>query len=303
MPRCGSCGKNYDDPTVMSLVRRADNRWISICRDCIDAGVDVNKIENANIAVDAMALETADKPAIDVTLLGDPIANAKKLYETLKDLRQSAERVGRSRGHERKKVNLTVHFTLSRDDARHPGTVKDFSEGGLRIETACPLAKGQIVQFDWNIPLPPAMARMLQSTAEVRRVTKNDGGLYDVGFKFTARVADKGANRRRFRRYRCDMLVYYIRSGSELFTRGKVTDISQGGCQLQLYEPLERDEVFQVRLIGGGGARGDLVGSMRVCRVIHREVHYETGCAFDKMRMEKQGDVSCPLPSKSGGTV
>jgi c-di-GMP-binding flagellar brake protein YcgR len=176
--------------------------------------------------------------------------------------------------------------------------VRDFSPGGIRVVTSYPLAKGQIVQFDWNIPLPPSMARMLQSPAEVRRVMKNDDGMYDVGFKFTARVADKGANRRRFRRYKCDMTVYYRRKGSELMPRGRVTDISQGGCQMHLDEPLTGGEVFQVRLIGGGGSRGDLVGSMRVCRVIPREVHYETGCAFEKMRMEQQGSLSCPVPAK-----
>ena len=299
MPKCGSCGKNYDDPTVMELVRKQDNRWISVCRDCLDAGIDVNVIDKANIAVDELALSTADKPSIDVTLQADPIANAKKLFEALKNLRQSNERVGRSRGHERKKVDMTVHFPLSRDDTRHAGTVKDFSQGGLRVITSYPLVKGQIVQFDWNIPLPPAMARMLQSTAEVRRVMRNEDGLYDAGFKFTARVADKGANRRRFRRYKCDMVIYYQRNESQLMPRGKVTDISQGGCQLHLDEPLNNGEVFQVRLIGGGGTRGDLVGSMRVCRVIPREVYYETGCAFEKMRMEHQGGASVPAPAET----
>ena len=292
MPKCGSCGKNYDDPTVMELVRNQDNRWISICRHCLDHGVDVNTVEKGNIAVDDHALATADTPSIDVSLTGDSLANAKKLLEALRNLRQSRERVGRSRGHERKQVELTVHFTLSRDDTRHAGTVKDFSQGGLRVVTAYPLTKGQVVQFDWNIPLPPAMARMLQSTAEVRRVIKNEDGQYDAGFKFMARAMDKGANRRRFRRYKCDMVVYYQRPGSELMTRGKVTDISQGGCQMHLDEKLEPNEVFQVRLIGGGGARGDLVGSMRVCRVVPREVSYETGCAFEKMRMEQQAGVA-----------
>lgn len=288
MPKCGSCGKNYDDPSVMELVRNQENRWVSICRHCLSMGVDVNKVQKDNIAVDAHALATSDAPAIDVTLTGDSIANAKKLLESLRNLRQSKERVGRSRNHERKQVELTVHFTLARDDTRHEGRVKDFSQGGLRVITSYQLTKGQIVQFDWSIPLPPAMARMLQSTAEVRRVIKNEDGSYDVGFKFMNRPSDKGANRRRFRRYKCDMMVYYQRGGAELLTRGKVTDISQGGCQMHLDEKLDPNEVFQVRLIGGGGSKGDLVGSMRVCRVIPREATFETGCAFEKMRMERQ---------------
>ncbi|MCD8350452.1 MAG: PilZ domain-containing protein [Planctomycetaceae bacterium] len=289
MPRCGSCGKNYDDSRVMELVRNQDNRWISICRNCLDIGVDVNLVEQANIAVEDQALATADKPSIDVTLSTDPIANARKLLDSLRNLRQSKERVGRARGHERKQVEMRVHFTLARDDTRHEGTVKDFSQGGLRVVTSYPLVRGQTVQFDWNIPLPPAMMRMLQSSAEVRRVIRNDDGLYDVGFKFVSRQSDKGANRRRYRRYKCDMVVYYQRNGSELQSWGKVIDISQGGCQMQLDEKLEKGEVFTVRLIGGGGTRGDLVGSMRVCRVIQREVSFETGCAFEKMRMEQQG--------------
>lgn len=295
MPRCSSCGNYYDDPSIMELVRNQENRWVSICRHCLDMGVDVNLVPSGNIAVDDHLLATTDQPSIDVSLSDDPMEDAKKLLESLRTLRQSQERVGRARSHERKQVELTVHFTLARDDTRHEGTVKDFSESGLRVATHLQLTKGQVVQFDWNIPLPPAMARMLQSTAEVRRVSKTDDGLYDVGFKFLTRQSDKGANRRRFRRYRCDMVVYYQRSGSECMSRGKVSDISQGGCQMRLDEQLDQNEIFTVRLIGGGGARGDLVGSMRVCRVVPREVIYETGCAFEKMRMEQLPE---PVPVK-----
>ena len=279
----------------MELVRNQENRWVSICRYCLDQGVDVNTVTPGNIAVDEHALATSDTPAIDVTLSQDALDNAKKLLDALRNLRQSKERVGRARSHERKQVELRVHFTLARDDTRHEGTVKDFSQGGLKVVTEYQLTKGQVVQFDWNIPLPPAMARVLQSTAEVRRVIKTENGLYEVGFKFLTRQQDKGANRRRFRRYKCDMFVYYQRPGSELLSRGKVTDISQGGCQMRLDEQLEAGEVFSVRLIGGGGSRGDLVGTMRVCRVIPRENSFETGCAFEKMRMEQHP----PLPEAS----
>jgi c-di-GMP-binding flagellar brake protein YcgR len=290
MPRCGSCGKNYDDSRVMELVRNNDNRWVSVCRSCLNMGVDVNLIEQGNIAVDERALATADTPSIDVSLSADPFVNARNLLESLRKLRQSRERVGRARSHERKQVEMRVYFTMARDDTRHEGTVKDFSQGGMRAVTPYPLVKGQIVQFDWNIPLPPAMMRMLQSSAEVRRVTKTEDGLYDVGFKFVPRQSsDNGANRRRFRRYKCDMLAYYQRPGSELISRGRVSDISQGGCQMQLDEKLDFGEVFAVRLIGGGGAKGDLVGGMRVCRVIAREEVFETGCSFEKMHMETQG--------------
>ncbi len=118
----------------MKLVRNKDNRWISICADCLDSGVDINLLENTNIVIDDMALQAPSSPSIDVTLLPDPVANARKLYESLKTLRQSSERVGRSRGHERKKTNLTVHFIPARDDARYSGTVMDFSPGGPKFK-------------------------------------------------------------------------------------------------------------------------------------------------------------------------
>ncbi len=287
MPKCSVCLKNYDDATAIELVKNQDNRWLTVCKYCLDAGIDVNAVNQIS-PVDEQALATADAPSIDVTLSDDPIADAKRLLETLRNLRQSKERVGRVRSHERRKVQMKVNFTLARDDTRHEGVVKDFSQGGLRLITAHPLAKGQIVQFDWNIPLPPAMARLLQSTAEARRIIKTDNGLYDVGFKFMSRQVDKGANRRRFRRYKCEMQAYYQRGGSEFMAFGRVTDISQGGCQIRLDEPMRKDEVIEVRLIGGGGTRGDLVGNMRVCRVIAREADFETGCSFERMRMEKQ---------------
>ncbi len=289
MPRCNSCGKNYDNPSILELVKNQENRWLMICRHCIDMGVDVNLVEQGNIVVEAHALATADTQSVSTVLSGDPIADARRLLDTLRNLRQSKERVGRARSHERKPVEMKVYFTLARDDTGHEGTVRDFSQGGLRLLTVYPLVKGQIVQFDWNMPLPPAMARTLQSTAEVRRVTNTEDGMIDVGFRFLTRQVDKGAYRRRFRRYKCDMAMFYQRNGSALMSYGRVSDISQGGCQMHLDEALEQGEVFHVRLIGGG-TKGDLVGSMRVCRVIPREVEFETGCAFEKMRMEKQAE-------------
>ncbi len=290
MPKCDACGKNYDDAKLLELVRNRDNRWVSVCKPCLALGIDINQVERGN-PVDEQALSAADAPFIAVARTGDPMADAKNLLEALRSLRQSAERVGRARSHERKQVELTVHFTLARDDTRHEGTVKDFSQGGMRVVTRFPLTKGQVVQFDWNVPLPPAMARMLQSAGEVRRVVKNEEGLFDAGFKFLTRRPDKGANRRRFRRYKCDMATYYHREGSELMSHGTVTDISQGGCQMMLDENMEQGEVFTARLVGGGGVRGDLAGSMQVRRSIPRESMFEIGCLFEKMRMEKQADA------------
>lgn len=307
MPKCGACGKNYDNANVMELVRNQENRWISICRHCLEEGVDVNALKPGTIAVENHALQAGEHPAIDVTLSPNVLENARNLLTALRNLRQNKERVGRARSHERKHVDLTVYFTMARDDARHQGQVKDFSQSGLRVVTQQQLTVGQMVQFDWNIPLPPSMSRMLQNTAEVRRVTKNEDGAFDIGFKFMSRHIDKGINRRRFRRYRCDMLVYYQRQNSAVMSRGNVTDISQGGCQMRLDEKLDSGESFMVRLVGGGGSRGDMIGSMRVCRVIPRETQFETGCAFEKMRIEQQPALTDasrpaaqPAPRKQG---
>lgn len=287
MPRCNSCSRNYDDPNQLELVRNADNRWVSVCRACLDKGVDLKAIQ-PGIAVDPAALLAEDTPAITVTSSENPLEDAKNLLDALRNLRQATTHKGRARTHERKQIEMVVYFTLARDDTRHEATVKDYSHGGLKIVTGLALAKGQVLQFDWNIPLPPTVARVLQNTAEVRRVTRTESGLYEVGMKFLARPSDKGANRRRFRRYKCDMLAFYQRRGSDMTTAGRVKDISQGGCQMRLDEKLDSGEVFEVRLIGGGGARGDLVGNMRVCRVSKKEAEFETGCAFEQMRMEKQ---------------
>ncbi|MDR0361227.1 MAG: PilZ domain-containing protein [Planctomycetota bacterium] len=291
MPKCDSCGNFYDDPNDLELVRNKDNRWVSICRACSGRGVDVDLVTAAKIAVDDSAMALADKPGVDIPVAaGDPIKNAAGLLEALRNLRQTTERVGRIRAHERRKIELTVNFSLVRDDVVHEGIVRDLSQNGIKINTRRQLDKGQIVQFDWKPPLPPALANILQGTAEVRRVTKNTDDTFDVGLRFVNRNAGKGANRRRFRRYKCDMRAYYQRDGSEIMAQGQVKDISQGGCQMMAKEPFDTADKFTVRLMGGGGSRGDLVGTVQVCRVIPREVEYEIGCAFIQMRMGRLGE-------------
>lgn len=286
MPRCCSCSKNYDNLSVMELVRNKANRWIAVCRPCLDMGIDVNTLEPCLITIDEKSIASVNTPTLELPPSGDLLADSKKLLESLRNLRRSKERTGKSRSHERRAVDLTVYFSLARDDTRHEGKVKDFSQGGLRVLTRYPLTKGQIVRFDWNIPLPPALARMLQGTGEVRRVIKGEGNSYDVGFKFLTRASDKGANRRRFRRYRCDLLLYYRRGKSDIVSRGRVVDISQGGCQLSLGERLDQNELIWVRIIGGGGTKGDLTGTLRTCRIIQRPPNFEIGCSFEKMGIE-----------------
>ncbi|MDR1613244.1 MAG: PilZ domain-containing protein [Planctomycetota bacterium] len=290
MPKCDSCGIFYDDPNELALIRNKDNRWISLCRSCTGQGVNVNLVASSKIAVDDSVMALADKPGVEIPAsAGDPLKNAMGLLESLRNLRQTAEKVGRLRAHERRKIELTVSFSLVRDDIVHEGVVRDLSQNGLKIITQRHLDRGQIVQFDWKPPIPPALARILQGTAEVRRVMKNDDGEYEVGLRFVNRNAGKGANRRRFRRYRCEMRAYYQRTGSEMMAQARVKDISQGGCQIMLRESLDAGERFTVRLMGGGGVRGDLAGTVQVCRVIPREVEYEIGCAFIQMRMGKIG--------------
>ncbi len=298
MPKCQSCGQFYDNPNDMELVRNKENRWVSVCRSCLNKNVDIDKIDSVRVAVEETALEQAAKPNIDVSLVaGDPIANAEKLLASLRTLRHTGEKTGRVRKDERRTVDLVVNFTLARDDASHEGFVKDISQGGMLIKTAKQLAKGQIIQFDWKTPMPPVMASFMQGNAEVRRSTRNEDGTYSVGLRFVKRQAAKGANRRRFRRYRCDMIAYYQRDGSSIMSRGSVRDISQGGCQLMADEELLDHEQFYVRLVGGGGGRGDLVGTVAVRRVIAKEIEYEIGCSFQKMKIERNEDMALYNPN------
>ncbi|MDR2391200.1 MAG: PilZ domain-containing protein [Planctomycetota bacterium] len=291
MPKCGACGKYYDNPSQIELVRNQDDRWILVCRDCLRRGVDTDFLQNDNIALEghAASIENEKNSAIVATLSPDPIENVKRLLAALKEFHHKNERMGRVRSHERKKVALTVYYTMARDDARYEARIIDFSNSGIRFTTSRPVHKGQILQFDWNIPLPPSMARVLQNTGEIRRSIRLENGDFEVGVMFMARQPDKGgANRRRFRRYKCDMLAYYQPRDSEMMSLARVTDLSQGGCQMRLDKKLEKNDVILARMIDGGGSRGDLVGTLQVCRVIPRDMVFETGCAFERMRMERQ---------------
>ncbi|MDR1533803.1 MAG: PilZ domain-containing protein [Planctomycetota bacterium] len=291
MPRCGVCGKNYDNPAEIELLRNQEDRWIPVCRACVEQNVDVNRISYTNnLAVENFAIggEEALQPSIEAPLSSDPMENVRKLLTLLKKLRYSKERIGRARTSPRKPVELTVFYTFARDDARYEAKVLDFSQSGIHIITGLSLSKGQLLQFDWNIPLPASMAKVLHNSGEVRRVTRLNDNKYDVGIRFLDRQGDKGVNRRRFHRYKCDMDVFYQPPGSSIMAMGKVIDISQGGCQMRLDEKLEFSDLLQVKLVGGAGSRGDLVGNLKVCRVISRDNIFETGCAFEKMRMESQ---------------
>jgi hypothetical protein len=297
MPRCVACGKNYDNPSQIELVRNQEDRWVLVCRDCLRQGVDTGNLQNINISMEGQAASVEKVPAIDATLSPDPMENVKRLLASLKDFHHKTERMGRVRSHERKQIELAAYFTMARDDTRYEAKIVDFSNSGIRFVTSRPVSKGQILRFDWNIPLPPSMARGLQNSGEIRRVVQLENGNFEVGVMFMARQPDRGgANRRRFRRYKCDMLAYYQTRDSGMMSHARVTDMSQGGCQMRLDEKLEKDDAILVRMLGGGGARGDLVGSMRVCRVIPRDVTFETGCAFERMRLEQQ-----PGRAKGGG--
>ncbi|MDR1520447.1 MAG: PilZ domain-containing protein [Planctomycetota bacterium] len=293
MPKCGACGKNYNDPAQIELVRNQEDRWVPVCRECLEQGVDTSQLRLDKVAVDNHVASMDIAQAIDVTLAANPMDNVRKLLAAFKSLRQSKERKNWAKRRERKQIELTAYYTMARDDNRYEAKIVDFSPSGIRIATNRAIAQGQILQFDWNIPLPPSMARVLQSTGEVRRVVKHDNGTYDIGIRFMARQSDKEANRRRFRRYKCDMTAYYRCRGSDLMLIGQITDISQGGCQMRLDEKLETNNVLEVRMIGGGGAKGDLIGKIRVCRVIPRDSYFDTGCCFEKMSM-------APQPARQG---
>lgn len=293
MPKCNSCSEFFDQPSDLELVRTTDNRWVSMCRNCRSKGINPDDVKQVHLAVEDAAMDMAEKQGIDVSVIqGDPIANAQKLLEALKTMRLTTEKVGKVRGHERHSVDMTVSFTLARDDVSHEGFVKDLSQGGMLIMTHKKLERGQILQFDWKNPMPSALSSMLQNQAEVRRVARNTDDTFSIGLKFIKRQAAKSSNRRRFKRYKCDMLAYCQLGGSDMMQLGKVTDISQGGCQLMLDTEVAPQDKFFLRIIGGGGDRGDLVGSVQACRVIPRDMEFEIGCSFVKMRIERIADFN-----------
>lgn len=295
MAKCSSCNTNYDNPADIELIRNSDNRWVPVCKNCLEKGVQVDSI-SPTAAVDKNILATIEQPSIDVSLVREhPLENIRSLLSSLRNIRKTAERserVGRVRTHERKSVEITVSFSLARDDTPNDAVIRDLSKSGVKITTRRKLERGQIVQFDWNSRVPPHVAGMLQGAAEVRRVVKNDDGTFDAGLRFVKRQVAKGANRRRFRRYKCDIPIYYQREESEIMTLGLVKDISQGGCQLHLDESLDMGEIISVRLMGGAGVKGDLVGTLKVCRATTKDAIVEIGCAFVQMKMEKLGDES-----------
>lgn len=292
MPKCGSCGTVYENPSDLDLVRNQANRWIPICRSCIEKGVDVDSVKAPAVVDESVVKEAAIEAPITVALRrdesgSDTFANIPRLLAALRSMRVKSEDKGRIREHERHSIELTILFRLARDDMPYAGLIKDMSQGGLLMRTRRALSKGQILHFDWNVPLPPSVTQLLQSAAEVRRVAPTENGWLEVGLRFVQRQLAKEANRRRFRRYKCEMDAYYQREGSEVITRGHVRDISQGGGQFFLCEALEVGEVIHARLVGNQTMKGDLVGTVKVCRVMQRGPEFETGCAFIKMVMEK----------------
>ena len=300
MAKCAGCNKDFEDQDQLELMRNNEGRWLPVCAECRGSGVDVNSLQMPQ-AVTESALKAAAETGIEIPSLenSSPLQNLHKLFHSLRAIRMKVEKAGRSRGHDRHNIEMIIRFTLARDDTPHDAVVKDLSVGGLKMLTKRNLLKGQIMQLDWAVPLPPAISRMLQSAAEVRRVTLLDDGQYEVGLRFVKRQLAKETNRRRFRRYKCEMDIFYQRENSEIMSCGKVRDISQGGGQVFIDEKLDVGELLTVRLVGGAGNRGDLTGLIKVCRVILRGYEYEAGCAFVRMKMSPHLARSAEKPPTS----
>lgn len=273
MPKCASCGHEYAEGDL-HLMRTKNNRWVSLCKTCHANGVDVNTLKQ-HAPVDTTKVAAVDKP-LDL---------AKQLLDKLREHRTNKQ-PDDDEQMETGQTEMTIHFRLANDNTRHAAVVREYAKDHFDVTSKFEPTKGQLVLFDWNIPLPPALTELLQETADVRAVQKMDDGEFSITFKPVPRQIDDGAKLRHFRRYKCDMPVYYTRDKSVLLSNGRVSNISQGGCQMHLDEELNQGEVVTARLVGGSGGRGDLVGTMRICRVVARDTTFETGCAFVQMKQE-----------------
>ncbi|MDR3211599.1 MAG: PilZ domain-containing protein [Planctomycetota bacterium] len=291
MPVCAICNASFEKVEDLQLVRNQDNRWISVCKACRDKKAAPDKKTQpppvASEVVSALAAEAGTPVPKDDSL--SPMENARLLLSNLKSFRNTAasKTIRNTRSFERHSIEIKVAFALSRDSTSYDGVIKDISRGGILLESQKQLVKGQLLIFDWKNPLPPVIAAVLQNNAEVRRVNPAPGGGFLAGLRFVRRHVVNSANRRRFKRYRCDLPAFYQRQGSEILSRGIATNISQGGCQLLLDEEFNPSETFYIRLIGGAEGHGDLAGNVQIRRVIPRDHQFETGCAFVKIGIER----------------
>ena len=299
MPNCDACGEDRPEDDLKFL-RNHETQWVSVCNACLAKGVNPDTVQPA-VAEDeddmpdgagAKAEGDAEAGGIPPILIAAPAGETPyiaipKLLAALRNLRLRKERRGKTRAHERRALEIAIRFALARDDTYHDAVIRDISPDGMSMTSERKLERGQLLQFDTNLPLPPAVAQLLKGSAEVRRAVPENGG-FSYGLRFVQSQSAKGANRRRFRRFKCEMAAYYRRDGSACVARGDVRDVSQGGVQMFVDEKLEPGEIIRAHFRGRTGpfAKNDLIGTIKVGRVLPRGLEWEAGCAFVQMKME-----------------
>lgn len=271
MPNCMRCGEAVPRRSDLTLVRGESGRWEIVCHKCNDTSP-----ESADEGGSVAAVPASP---------GEAFQRLRGILQTLLEEREiESPRRAYERQHQRQPADLQLEFTLLRDDAVHEGRVHDLSRGGVRFSTSRELSKGNIINL--VVTGTSDETPLIRSAAEVRRVTFTDDGMYDVGARFVKRSLTHEDNRRRFRRYDADMVVYYQREGADSTCRGDVCDVSQGGTRVVVDEAIEKDEEFSVILRGEGGrfCKADLVGKARCLRVKQLNAReWEIGCSFRKV--------------------
>ncbi|MCX7934738.1 MAG: PilZ domain-containing protein [Planctomycetota bacterium] len=278
MVKCERCGKIVGSRNDLTLVRIPGGRWQVQCRDCV---------RSAATAMAKSPKTMSASPAAKA--LSSPSALFSRIAEILAEMEQeSAPPRQHERAHERFPADLVVRYALQRDDELYTAHFKDISEGGARFITDRELQPRQILRFEINAETLRQAPGLIQSTGEVRRVTPLGDGRFEVGVRFVKRLRGQEPNRRRYRRVRVDLAVYFRRQGSELVEKGRVHDISQGGVRLLADAALSTGEEMDVIIRSEGAAAGkaDIHGRVRIVRTLpRRRGETEAGCAFLTLRL------------------
>ncbi len=294
MPKCSLCHKSVANKKDLTLVRNKQGRWVVLCVNCNQAAQGGQKAAKQAPAHASSGPSSLRIPkALRARRLAETQETFEKIREMLRHIHTKNTEITRTheREHERRSTNLEVRFKLQRDNELYTGLVQDISEGGMCFITKQKLSVGQVILLEVNAMSGESNTQMLHSTGEVRRVMEQGDGTCEVGIRYVQRIRANEDNRRRYRRYKANMAVYYSLSGSEYMVKGKVLDISQGGARFILDEQVKVGDEFAVILRGEGRnpLKADLYGMARAMRVkrLGRD-EYEVGCEFLEVRAQPQ---------------
>jgi c-di-GMP-binding flagellar brake protein YcgR len=305
MPKCSLCGKNVQTKAELVLTRNAENRWVTLCSECVQD-------KPTEVAKEAPVPESAPDEERSLRTMQEKVGSQHTpplrrpqahVEHDLREMTQKFEQMRDSlkkfdvpdeapRSHERKTerhvANLSVSFSLMRDDEICQGRIRDISQGGMRFVTNKKVDEGQIIMFEVGVENKNKSKTRLISGGEVKRVIPLEDGRFEIGVMFVRRSRAREENRRLFRRYKADMAAYYTPKGGEYVAKAKVKDISQGGFRLVLDELMETDAEMKVRVRGESGVflKSDLQAEVRIIRIrLVKPGEYEAGCNFLQVGM------------------